>query len=101
MSIRPIDVITIPPKSQEASTQQQSNQHRLTYAQEQANVQFNKEVQHNTQKTVETNKSEKKEEKYDAKEKGHNTYQKKNSSKKKNEETEEKQIKISNFDIKI
>lgn len=103
MSIRPIDVVMMPPKSQEVSNQQQGDQHRLVHAQEQANVHFNKEIKHNAKKTVETKKKEKEDKKFDAKEKGNGTYyqQKKKQLNEQKETDKKSHIKTNGFDMKI
>lgn len=103
MSIRPIDVVMMPPKSQEVSNQQQGDSHRLVHAQEQANVHFNKEIKHNTKKTVETKKNQKQDKKFDAKEKGNGTYSQQRRKQQGDQKETEKEsvIKRGNFDITI
>lgn len=104
MSIRPIDMMMMPPKSQEASQLQQSNQQKLTHAQEQASFHFNAEVKHNTQRPVEATRKDNENYRYDAKEKGNNSYSGKQKKRKKKEEQEEAEEKISKsrgFDMKI
>jgi len=74
MPIKPIDIYTMPPRSQEASNQQQNNLSRLTGEEMQMNNQFQKDVKQNTQRAVKADKKEDKEFKFDAKEKGNNEY---------------------------
>ena len=52
MPIRPIDVFTMPPKSQETSQMQKSNMDRATNGEYVANQQFQDKVNRNMQKTV-------------------------------------------------
>ena len=101
MPISRIDIITMPPKTQEAS---QYKQNELTKSfSEQAQLQsgFQKELSHNSQQTVRTLKGENTEKRYDAKEKGNQSYEGQGSKKKHNQSKENKEIKTSNFDVKI
>lgn len=106
MSIKPIDMMMMPPKSQEVSHQQQANQNRITHAQEQSSLHFTSEIKHNAQRTVETKRKDNGKFKYDAKEKGNNSYapgqQKKKRDKKDEAGNEQEQgIKPGGIDIKI
>lgn len=104
MSIRPIDMIVMPNRSQEASQQQNAVSARQEHAQGSLNAQFATDVRHNSEQTVKMTKSENNEYRYDAREKGNSSYQDSGGKKKKKEEeTQEKpkQIKISNFDMRI
>ena len=96
MSIRPIDIAMMPNKSQEASQIQSASNQRQTHAQEQLGVQYNQTIKHNSQQT---------EYRYDAKEKGNNSFlNKRNKGKQKKEkekESETKSIQMSNLDIRI
>lgn len=101
MPIKPIDMLSMPTRSQEASQVHNAENNKVTHAQEQIAVQYNSSVVHNGQQTVKMNKSENEEFRYkDGKRKGEP-----NSSseqkKKKEKEKEQKDIKISNFDILI
>ncbi len=109
MSIRPIDVITIAPKSQEAANQQLGEQHRLQQNQTNMANNFQQHIKQNTEQVVKYTPSENSPYRYDAKEKGNGSYQesknkkpkkdgedgKKNSKEKKDESTS------GGFDIKI
>lgn len=105
MSIRPIDIAMMPNKSQEASQIQSASNQRQTHAQEQLGVQYNQTIKHNSQQTVKMTKSENNEYRYDAKEKGNNSFlNKRNKGKQKKEkekESETKSIQMSNLDIRI
>lgn len=104
MAIRPIDMLVMPNRSQEASLQQNANNARQTHAQNTISAQFSTEVRHNSEQTVKMTKSENNEYRYDAKEKGNSSYQGSGGKKKKKEEDSaaaSKQIKTSNFDIRI
>ncbi len=105
MPIRPIDIISIPNRSQEASLTHHESIQRAQQAHSQLNDIFNKGIKHNSEQTVKTTKSENTEYRYDAKEKGNNSYQgNQNQSKKKNakqEDTKPKNNKGSKFDIMI
>lgn len=104
MAIRPIDMLVMPNRSQEASQQQNASNARQIHAQENINTRFSTEVRHNSEQTVKMTKSENNEYRYDAKEKGNSSYQGSQGKKKKKEEDspeKPKQIKMSNFDIRI
>lgn len=106
MSIRPIDMMVMPNRSQEASQQQNVNNARQVHAQDSIQAQFSTEVRHNSEQTVKMEKSENNEYRYDAKEKGNSSYHgSQGKNKKKNKESasseKEKRIKMSNFDIRI
>jgi hypothetical protein len=105
MPIRPIDIISIPNRSQEASLVHHESIQRAQQAHSQLNEKFNKDVKHNSEQTVKTAKSENTEYRYDAKEKGNNSYQgKQNQGKKrtaKQEDTKPKSSNGSKFDITI
>ena len=72
MPIRPIDVFTMPPKSQETSQLQKSNMDRATNGEYVANQQFQDKVNRNMQKTVHAKDKEENGFRFDAKEKGQN-----------------------------
>lgn len=101
MPITRIEMVAATPRTQEA-THQRQNEVARNFA-ENANItdHFHDQIQHNGQQTVKTSKSEDKEKRYDAKEKGKNSYQGKDQKKEKNDSKEENEIKLSSFDIKI
>ena len=71
MSIRPIDVYTMPPKSQETSQIQKNGQDRLVNGEQMSNQQYHNNVNNNVRKTVQTKDKDDKGFRFDAKEKGH------------------------------
>lgn len=101
MPISRIDIITMPPKTQEASQYKHNELTKNLSEQAQLQSGFQKEVAHNSRQIVKTLKGENTEKRYDAKEKGSQSYEGRGSKKKSNESNEEKQIKTSNFDVKI
>lgn len=106
MPIRPIDMISMAPRSQEASNQHLANENKVHHAQDAVAEQFGKHVKENSKVVVQTVKGEEIEYRYDAKEKGNGTYQgkgksKQNSKKDDKEKTKQDDIKRSQFDVKI
>ena len=106
MPIRPIDMMSIAPRSQEASHQHLNAQQKIEHAQQSMAEQFSKHVKAEAEVVIQTSKSEQNEYRYDAKEKGNNSYSGQNQRRKKGkkgentgEKTEEK--KSGNFDIRI
>lgn len=106
MPIRPIDMISIAPRSQEASQQQLSDQNRLAHAHDNMAQQFGKQIKENSESVIQSSKGEKMEYRYDAKEKGNGNRGKAKSGNKRNKqkqdnEKKESQLEHCNFDIKI
>lgn len=105
MSIRPIDIITIAPKSQEAANQQLGEQHRLQQNQSNLEHSFQQQIKQNTEQVVQYTPSENSPYRYDAKEKGNGSYQESKKKKRKKEEeknSKEKEDPLGGrFDIKI
>lgn len=105
MPINPIDVFTMPPKSQETSQFQKNHMDRAVNGEHIANQQFQEKVNKNMQKTVHAKEKEDKGFRFDAKEKGHNEYQdnRRKKEKDKQEETKSRYPSItgSSFDITI
>lgn len=105
MSIRPIDVYTMPPKSQETSANQKNHLDRAANVEHIANQKFQDNVNKNMQMTVHAKDKDTQGFRFDAKEKGHNKYQ--DNRKKKKEEKPPKQkprlpdVNGSSFDITI
>lgn len=101
MSINPIDMM----RSQEATQIKHVENQRMQYAQDQSENSFQNLIQHEQSKTTQAAKSDNKEYRYDAKEKGNNQY--KGSQGKKNRKDQEeksksnKQQKSGGFDILI
>lgn len=106
MPINPIDVYTMPPKSQETSQLHKNNLDRTVNGEHIANQHFQEKVNKNMQKTVHAKEKEDKGFRFDAKEKGHNEYQD-NRRKKKNQEIPDEpksrypSVTGSSFDITI
>lgn len=99
-------MISIAPRSQEASQQHINEHQRTSAAQSSVAQQFGKHVKDSAEVVTQTLKGEQNEYRYDAKEKGNGSYHGGNrkGNKKKEEEKEKKkteEIKLSNFDIKI
>lgn len=104
MPISPIDFITIAPKSQEASQVHAGHEDRMTHANEAVSTQFQNQVEHNSRQTIQKANADREEYRYDAKEKGNNSFQNRQRKKKQNsnEKKEQKEtIKLSNFDMKF
>ncbi len=102
MSVTPLEMVSMVPKTQLASQNTQSVQHRASNEQMQIHQGVQQQVKNNSQKTVKSEKQEYRQNKFDAKDKGKNEYYqsgRRNGTK----EDEEKAppIKLSNFDIKI
>lgn len=83
MPIRPIEIM----KSQEASQLKHIESHRNQHEQVQINKNFQNLIQAENSRTMQTSKSDTKEFRYDAKEKGNNSYY--GSPNKENKEKEE------------
>lgn len=67
-------MITVAPRSQEASNQQIHEQHRAETAQSNVAQQFGKHVREGSEVVIQTSKGEQTEYRYDAKEKGNGSY---------------------------
>lgn len=105
MPIRPIDIVSIAPKSQEAANQQLANQQRASQSQTNMQNQFQQHIRNSSEQVVHAAKGENKEYRYDAKEKGNGSYSRQQGKKKKKDEDAEKssndKVVTSSFDIKI
>lgn len=88
MSIRPIDIVTVAPKSQEASHMQANNLRGREHAEMNASQVFERNELKNQQRTVELSKSDTQEYKFDAKD-GNGRGYKRNSGKKKTKKEED------------
>lgn len=99
MPITRMDVVTMAPKSQEVTTYKVAQHERPMNEQMQLGTQLSKELKHNSMQPVKATRSDNPEYRYDAKEKGNNSYQgkKKNQKKKRNtsKESEQKETKTS------
>ena len=104
MAIPPIEVLSMAPKSQEVTPYKVAHHQKPMHDQTHIGAQLQQEVRHNNQQTVRMTKSENREYRYDAKEKGNNSYKKneqKKSKQDKNQKKKDQEIKLSNFDIRI
>jgi hypothetical protein len=103
MPITPIEVVTMAPKSQEASVFKHQEVQKTFNDQAIFNSEFKQEIQHNNNQTVKTSKGENKEYRYDAKEKGNNSYMGKKQKKKQKENESDKKgnIQSGSIDIRI
>ncbi|MEG2441517.1 MAG: hypothetical protein RSB37_08410 [Acetivibrio sp.] len=102
MPIRPIDVISMPNRSQEASQVHQTENQKLTNAHEKLGMQYNASLQHDAKQTVKTNKSENHEYRYkDGKKKNNEKNAKQQDNNDKDSKEEKKDIKLSGFDMFI
>jgi len=88
MSIRPIDIVTIAPKSQEASNLQTNSLRGREQVATNAEQVFVRNETKNQQRTVQASKSENKEYRYDAKEGNGRGYQGNNKKKKNNNQND-------------
>lgn len=99
-------MITVAPRSMEASQQHLQEQHKTENAQSNVAQQFVRHTKENAEVVIQTSKGEQQEYRYDAKEKGNGTYSKskgraRKAKKKDKEKKEAEDIKRSSFDIKI
>lgn len=101
MPIRPIDMLSMPNRSQEASQVHQAENNKLSHAQEQLGVQYNSHIKHNGQQTVKLDKAEYHEFRYKDGKQNNSEYSSSQGNKKKKQEEKEKEIKLSNFDLRI
>lgn len=103
MSITPIEMYTMVPKSQEASHLRQGELSRMAGQQAETVQSFEKEIRQNSQQTVKMSESENPEYRYDAKEKGNGSYGNsgKGKKEKKKEEKSDIPVRPGGFDIRI
>lgn len=105
MSIRPIDMMMMPNKSQETSIYQHQDQQRLEHDQHYQEHSFQNHVKQNGEKTIQPEKSENQEYRYrDRKGNGNGGAFQGNKNGKQNakkEEEKKEEIKLSRFDVKI
>lgn len=105
MPITPYDMLTLIPRTNEVSHINQVEMQRPAQEQAQINVAFKNEIQHEMKKTIQSQKSEKEQFRYDAKEKG-NGQNYENRNKKQNKKSDSKtnvptDPTRGSFDIKI
>lgn len=97
MAITPVEMISMAPKSQEASFMKHNEVQKPTVEQQQIAAKMNSEIRHNSNQAVPTNKSLNPEFRYDAKEKGNNSYDGKGKKQKKKDSEKEKQQNAPSF----
>jgi hypothetical protein len=103
MPITPIEIATMAPKSQEASLYKHQESQKPLNEQIAIGQQINNHIKHDSQQTVKTIKSDNKEYRYDAKEKGNNSYSesKRDKKKKEKEAAPKDNFRSGSIDIKI
>ncbi|WOO36560.1 hypothetical protein R2R35_22660 [Anaerocolumna sp. AGMB13020] len=103
MPITPIEVVTMAPKSQEVSGYKHQESQKPINDQIVIHNKINSEIKHNSQQPVKASKGENKEYRYDAKEKGNNSFFGSKSKKQKKEESKEetKKTRSGSIDIRI
>lgn len=105
MAISPVEMISMVPKSQEASYMKHSEVHKPITEQQVMATKMNQEIKHNSAQAVPTKKSVNQEYRYDAKEKGNNSYEgnkkKKKDSKKEESGNEKNRSSFGGIDIRI
>lgn len=88
MPITPIEVLSMATKSQEASLMKQAEHQKPLSEQVAMSANFKEQLQHKSEQTVATTKSENPEYRYDAKEKGNNSYYRQSKKKSKKEQND-------------
>lgn len=107
MSIRPIDLVTIAPKSQEVSQVHFNEMRGRDHAEAAVAQNFQRTEEHNKQRTVQAKKGDTREYKFDAKDSSGNSYYGNGKKKDKGKEENEKEKNrphnpyAGGFDIKI
>lgn len=103
MPITPIEIASMAPKSQEVTSYKHQESQKPMNDQILIHDKLSHEVKHNSQQTVKMTKGDNKEYRYDAKEKGNNSYSGSNSKKKQKEESKDEKgtMKPGSIDIRI
>lgn len=104
MAISPVEMISMAPKSQEASMMRQNEVQKPSIEQQMISAKLHSEIKHNSEQTVPTNKSMNPEFRYDAKEESKNSYKaviKKRKKKSKDKEKKRKGSSFGGIDIRI
>ncbi|MCI8992309.1 MAG: hypothetical protein HFG80_06225 [Eubacterium sp.] len=104
MSIRPVDFNGMIQNTHDVSKNQQQENDKPVVSQQNIEVQIEKNAQTQLQRVRQTDESEKEETRYDAKEKGKNSYSGKKQNRKKQQQKDDK-VTAKNqrysFDVKI
>ena len=103
MPITPIEIAAMAPKSQEASQYKHQETQRPMNEQMLISSKFNNDIRHNNMQAVKTSESDNKEYRYDAKEKGNNSYADSQQKKKKKdkEAAQKDSFRSGSIDIKV
>ncbi len=103
MSITPIDIATMAPKSQEAVIAKNAEVQKPMTDQMNASIQVDNKALHDSEQTVPTVKTENPEFRYDARKEGRNFYEQQNQKRKKTKNKNEKisEKKTNSIDIRI
>lgn len=102
MPVSSIEMVSMVPKTQMAAQNAQSPHHRVNNEQMQLNQGMQQQVRNNSQKTAKMEKQEHRQEKFDAKDKGKNTYHYSGQKRdKKDIQEKETPIKLGSFDVKV
>lgn len=107
MAIRPVEVQGVVQRSQDIGQLKQNQDQKPLLDQSNLQTQFRKEGEQNSRQVTKYNDADKKENRYDAKEKGHNSFYGENKKRQKesDEEKDEGMVKVKSiqgsFDVKI
>ncbi len=103
MSVKPIEMISMAPKSWEASNQSAARLHKQEVVSQQITVGHEKDIEHDSQQTVKSAKSDQPEYRYDANDKGGSGgfYQGRQGKKKEEKDKKEKTGNISGHKLDI
>ena len=91
MAISPVEMISMAPKSQEVSFMKHTETQKPMLEQQQMTAKMHNEIKHNSTQAVPTKKSFNPEYRYDAKEKGNNSYSGQGKKQKKKDSQKEKE----------
>ncbi|MEG0963739.1 MAG: hypothetical protein RSD28_05220 [Lachnospiraceae bacterium] len=104
MSIRPVEISGMLQRTQDVSTLKQNENNKPMVEQQTLQTQFAKETIHHMKQVVHAEDTEKKQRKYDAREKGDNEYEDHRKKQKREQKKDGKVIPkgaVGGFDIKI
>lgn len=103
MPVKPIDILSMPPKSQETSMFQKNHLDHVANGEQRTGEQFMSQVKQDMQRPVQMKQKKENNSQFDAKEKGQNEYERlqKKTAKKQEKKTIFPSISGSSFDITI
>ncbi len=102
MAISPVELLSMAPKSQEASFVKQHEVQKPIHEQVQISEKVSQEVKHNAESVIKTGKTDNPEYRYDTNQRGNNPFfRQQNKKQKKEEKKDEKQKKPSGSTIDI